>query len=107
PGRLDVHEGAMDHALEARRGRRVGRALADEAFQLGVEILRQAAAELVDVDVARAHDGGGVAVVDERQQQMLERRVLVMPLVGMLESAMQGLLEALREGWHWRPTPFP
>ena len=45
---------------------------------------------------ARMH-AGGVAIVDQRQQQMLERRVLVAALVGVLERAMQGGLQALRE----------
>ena len=41
------------------------------------------------------HDGRGVAVVQQRQQQVLERRVLVVALVGVLERAVQGGFQAL------------
>ena len=53
------------------------------------------AAQLVEVDGAGPHHGRGVAVVEQRQQQMLQRRVLVMTLVGVLERAMQGSFQAL------------
>ena len=43
----------------------------------------------LEIDVAGAHDGGRIAIVDQRQQQMLERRKFVVALVGVLERAMQ------------------
>ena len=42
-------------------------------------------AQHVDVDVAGAHHRGRVLVVDQREQQMLERRVFVVALVGERE----------------------
>ena len=47
------------------------------------------------IDRAGLHDGRGVAIVEQRQQQMLERRVLMMALVGVFERAMQGRFQAL------------
>ena len=51
--------------------------------------------QLVHVDRAGLHDRRGVAVVEQRQQQMLERGILVMALVGVLERAVQGSFQAL------------
>jgi hypothetical protein len=31
---------------------------------------------------------------------MLERRILMIALVGILESAMKGSFQTFREGWH-------
>ena len=42
----------------------------------------------------------GVAVVDQAEQQMFERRIFVMPLVGDGERAVEGLFEIAREGRH-------
>ena len=92
---LHVHDGAVDDALEAGGGLRLGGALDEQRGQLVVEIFGDAGAQLVDVDRAGLHHGRGVAVVQQRQQQMLERRVLVMALVGVLERAMQGGFQAL------------
>ena len=53
------------------------------------------ALQLVEVDGAGLHHGRGVAIVQQRQQQVLERRVLVVTLVGVFERAVQGGFEAL------------
>ncbi len=90
-----MHDGAMDHPLEAGGGLRLARALDEQGGELVVEIFGDAASQLVDVDRAGLHDRRGVAVVEQRQQQVLERGVLVMTLVGVLERAMQGSFQAL------------
>jgi hypothetical protein len=46
----------------------------------------------VEIDVAGAHDGGGVLVVDQGEQQMFEGGVFVAALVGEGESPVKGLL---------------
>jgi len=55
------------------------------------------AAELIEIDGAGAQDGHRVLVLDQRQQQMLERRILMPTLIGVGESAMQGLFEITRQ----------
>jgi hypothetical protein len=80
----------MDDALKACGGRGFRMALDDEAHQLLVKIVRDAAPERVDIDVAGAHDRRGVPVVEERQQKMLKCRVLMIALVGIFERTMQG-----------------
>ena len=99
-GRLHVDHRALDHALEA--GRRLGilGAVGDQVFEFGFEIGGQTAAQLVEIDIAGAHHRGGVLVVDQRQQQMLERRVFVVALVGERQRAMERLFEAAGERWH-------
>ncbi len=94
-GGLHVHHGAMDDALEAGGRLRLGRALHEQGGELVVEELGDAGPELVDVDRARLHDGGRVAIVEQRQQEVLERGVLVVALVGVLERSVQGGFQAL------------
>ena len=86
-GGLHVGDGALDHALEA--GGRLGVVvrIEHEAGELVVEISGELVAQQVEVDVAGAHHRRGVAVVEQRQEQMLERRVFVAALVGILQSA--------------------
>ncbi len=107
-GGLHVDDGAVNHALEA--GGRLGLvgALDIERGELAIEIFGDAGSEALDVDRAGLHHGRRVAVVEKRQQQVLQGRVLVVTLVGVFESAMQGGFEALGECWHGLSvTPFP
>ena len=105
-GRLHVDHRALDHALEA--GGRLGvlGAVGHQVFEFGFEIVDEAGAQLVEIDVAGAHHGRGVLIVDQRQQQMLERRVLMMTLVGDRQRPMQGLFKAVRESWHFNFSSF-
>ena len=77
-----MERGALDDALEA-----VGRlglllAVDDEVFEFGVEILDDGLAQRIEVDAAGPQHRRRIDIVDQRQQQMLERRVFVMALVG-------------------------
>src|SRR4030095_2804131 len=65
-------------------------------FDIGDEI----AAELLEIDIASPHDGRSVLVIDQREQQMLERRILVVPLIGESERPVERLLKAARESGH-------
>jgi hypothetical protein len=99
-----VHDGAMDDALEAGGRLGFGRALQVEGGQLVVDIFDDTRAQGVHIDGAGAHDGRGVAVIQKGQQQVLERCVLVVALVGVLEGAVQGSFKALRECGHGGPS---
>ena len=57
----------------------------------------EVAAQHVEIDVAGAHDGGGVLIVDQREQQMLERRVFLVALAGERKRLMEGLFETAGE----------
>jgi hypothetical protein len=100
-GGLHVIDGALDHALEARGGLGVLAVLHGKAAQLLLEVFAELAAKLLDVDIAGAQHGPGIVVVAQRQQQMLQRRVLVMPLVGIVQRAVQALFKFCGKRGHW------
>ena len=103
PRGLNVNHRALDDTLEARRRLGVVGAIGDQVFEFGLEIVDETGAQLVEVDAAGAHDGCRIRVIDQRQEQMFERRVLVMALVRNRQCAMQGLFKALRKSRHSRP----
>ena len=90
--RLYMRHGAMDHALEARRRLGVAMRVEHQARQLVIDIGGQFVAQDVDIDVASAHNRRRVAVVEERQEQMLQRCVFMAALIGILQSAPESLL---------------
>ncbi len=91
---------ALDDALEA--GGRLGVLVVagDQIVELGIDVGEDRVLQLVEVDVAGAHDGRGFRVVDQREQQVLERRVFVVTLVGESERLMKRLFQALGESRH-------
>ena len=107
-GRLHVDRRALHDALEA--GGRLGllAGFDHEVLKFGVDIANDGLAQLVEVDVAGAQHRRGVGVVDQRQQQMFERRVFVTTLVGDRERSTEGLFERSGENRHQAPfTSFP
>ena len=101
PGRLHVNDGALDHALEP--GGRLGILVpfGHEIVEFGFDVGGQAALEFFQIDVAGAHDGGRILILEQREQQMLERRVFVVALVCEGERPMKRLFEAARKSWHY------
>ncbi len=87
-----MDDGALDHALES--GRRLGVVIAviDQVLQLALEIGGQTAPQLVQIYITCPHHRGGILVVDQRQQEMLQRGILVMALIGQRQCAVEGLL---------------
>ncbi len=107
-GRLDMDDRALDDALEA--GGRLGVLVitGDQVGEFVIDIFDERLAQRVEVDVAGAHDGGRIGVVDQGEQQMLERRIFVMPLVGKGQCLMERLLKTRRKCWHVQIlTSFP
>ena len=95
-----MNDRALDHALEAggRLGVLIG--IRDQVLELAFQVSHEAAAQLLQIDIAGAHHRGRVLVVHERQQQVLERCVFVTPLIGEGQGTMERLLEAARESGH-------
>ena len=104
--RLDVDHRALDDALEAGGRLRVLVRAGGEVGEFGVDVFDEVAAQHVEVDVAGAHHGGGVLVVDQRQQQMFERRVFLVAFAGERQRLVQGFLEASGERRHGLPHFF-
>ena len=91
--RLDVDHRALDHALEAGGGLGVLAVGRGQGGQIVVDIEGQRRLERVQIDVAGAHDAGRIRVVDQRQQQMLQRGVFVPARIGVSHRAVQGFFE--------------
>ena len=92
---------ALDDALEA--GRRFGilGAVSDQIVEFGFEIGDKTAAQFFEIDIASPHHCRGVLILDQRKEQMLQRRVFMVALIGESESAMQGLFKTPRERGHF------
>ena len=99
-GRLDVHGGALDHALEAGGRQRLARRLGDDTLETVVDERFEVMPQAVDIDAARLEHRRRVLVFRHRQQQMLERGVFVPPLTGEGESPVERLLEVLGQHGH-------
>src|SRR3546814_10613812 len=70
------------------------------SVEFGVEIMDHRRLQLVERDAAGAHHLGGMFVVDQRGQQMFERRIFMVTLRRGLQRIVQGLFEAFRKGRH-------
>jgi hypothetical protein len=57
--------------------------------EFGVEVMRDGGLELAGIDPARAHHLGGMFVIDQREQQVLERRIFVATRGRGLERLVQ------------------
>ena len=102
-GRLHMDHRALDHALETRGRLGVVGAVGDQVLEFGLEIIDEAGAQLVEIDAAGAHDGRRIRVIDQREQKVFERRILVVTLVCNRQRTMQGLFKALGKSRHSRP----
>ena len=92
-GGLDMDGRALEHALEAGGGLGLAAAVGDEIAELAVDVVDQVAAQALDIDIAGPHHGDCVRILGQRQQQMLERRVVMPSLIGVGERTVQRLLE--------------
>lgn len=72
-------------------------ALDDQVLEFGVDVFDQVPLERVEIDIAGAHDRRRVLVFHKGEQEMFERRVFLLPLVGEGQGLMQGLFKASRE----------
>ena len=77
-----MDRGALDDALEAGGRLGVDHALDREAGQVVVEEVVQAGAQAIELDRAGLEHRHRVLVVDQRHEQMLEGRVLVLTGIG-------------------------
>jgi hypothetical protein len=86
--RPDVDHRALHDPLETGRGFGVIAVIDHQRCELGVEIVDQALFQRRHIDVAGAHDRGGVGVVEQGQQQVLQRREFVLSLIGVGHRAV-------------------
>src|SRR5206468_9517925 len=70
-----------------------GRVVGDQGPELIVEILFDRRTQIVARDAAGGHHLRRMLVVDQRDQQMFEGRILVPALAGLPQRIMEGLFE--------------
>ena len=66
-GRLDVNHRALDHALKARGRFGVVGPVGDQILELGLKIVHETGAQLVEIHAAGAHHGSRIRIIDQRQ----------------------------------------
>ena len=104
PAGLHMDRGALEHALEAGGGLGFAAMVGDQVAELAVDVIRQIAAQPLDIQVAGPHDRDRVRILGQRQQQMLEGGKIMPAFIGVTERPVQRLLEIGRKH---RATPFP
>jgi hypothetical protein len=95
-----VQDRALDHTLEAGGRLRIGALVRFERLILLLEILAYHIAQLVEIHTAGGHHLRRVLIVDQRQQQVLERGIFVPPLARIAERCVEGLFEVGCETGH-------
>ena len=92
-----MDDGALDHALEAGRGLRILPSIGNQVGQFGIDVFDEVAAQEIEIDIAGAHDGGCVLIVDQRQEKMFQWSVFMPALTCEGESSMKRLFKAARK----------
>jgi len=87
----------LDHTLETGSGRGVDRLLDFQRIQFAVEIENDGVFQFTQIDTAGIHHLGRIAIVNQCEKKMLERRIFMAAIRGVLERLMQGFLERFRE----------
>ena len=75
-------------------------AVGHEIVEFQFEISDQTAAQLVEIDIARPHYRCRVLIFDQREQEMFERGVFVMALIGQRQGPVERLFKTARERGH-------
>ena len=96
-GGLDVHRGALEHALERERLIGTGLFAFRQLVDLLVEEALEVAAQAVDAAAALDDDIGAGRVVEDRQQQVLERQVLVAASADIVDGTLKSGLQLGRQ----------
>ena len=92
-GGLHVHRRALQHPLERQRLVRAGLLVLGQRVDLLGEEALELAAELLDVAAALGDGVGSARVIEDREQQVLERQVLVAARAGVLDGALERRLQ--------------
>ena len=106
--RLDVEGRTLHDPLKTIRRFGLLLAVDNEVFEFRIQVMNDGLAKPIEVDPARAQHRRRVDVVDQRQQQMLERGVFVTALIGERQRPSKGFFERAGENRHRAPfTSFP
>ena len=92
-----MQHSALHHPLEAGGGLGLDCLVRSQALQLFVYEALKLALEPLQIDAACLQHGNGVGILQQREQEVLERRELVPPLDRERERPVQTLFEIARE----------
>ena len=95
-----MEDGALDHALEAGCWLWVGLVLRLQGLIFLIEVLANDIAQITQINTAGLHDLGRIRIVDQREQEMLQSRILMAALRCIAERRMQRFFKTLRETGH-------
>lgn len=85
---------ALDHALEGGRGHGFRAVhIRDQRRQVVVDEIVEVLAQLVQIDIAGAHDAHRIGLVQQGEQQVFKGRKLVPAFIGKRERCVDGLFQ--------------
>ena len=98
--RLDVEDGALNNALKPAGRRRIRFPFEPQRFKLGIEIMGNGVFQLTRIHTAGDHHLRGMDVIDEREEEMLQRRIFVLSACGRAQRIVQGGFQFSGKRWH-------
>jgi hypothetical protein len=96
-GRLDMDHGALNDALESCGGLGILVISVIRSTEFLVDIIADGSRSCSSVDIAGLHHRRSVGIVHQRQKQMLQRGVFMMPLIGIGQRLMDRFFETTLE----------
>ena len=91
-GRLHMNHRTLDNPLEPCRGLAILGFIHNQAGQLIVDIIGQIVPQLFQIDAARLHNSDSFGVFCQGEQQMFQRGIFMVALIGEHKRPMQTLL---------------
>ena len=95
-----MENGALDHPLEPGGWGRLALLLGFERLVFLIEVLPHHIAQIAKIHPAGLHHLRCILIVDQRQQEVLQRSIFVGPLRRVAQRGVQRLFEALGETGH-------
>ena len=96
-GALDVQNRPLHHPLETAGGGGVNLAFDAQALELAVEIGDDDVGQFTEIDTAGLHHLGGIGIVDQRKQKMLQSRIFMGAVACMLERVVERCFQRFRK----------
>ena len=96
-GALDVQNRPLHHPLETAGGGGVNLAFDAQALELAVEIGDDDVGQFTEIYTAGLHHLGGIGIVDQRKQKMLQSRIFMGAVACMLERVVERGFQRFRK----------
>ena len=87
-----MQHGALHHTLKPGGGLGVLAVVDGQRGKVFIDIFGQSGPQGIEIDVAGAHHLGGVGIIDQRQQEVLQGGIFVVALAREPDGAVQSLL---------------